>query len=75
MYCDAAGFEFVVAGDNKSVVVDLGLGPRFGRGFRYQVIIDDDGRALSWPEGFGDLNRRAGRALKRTLPCGKAAIP
>lgn len=53
MYYDLASFDFAVAGDNESVVVGLGFGPRFGRGYRYRVIVDDDGRAnLKLAEGL-----------------------
>lgn len=44
MYYDRGTFDFAVAADGRSVVVGWQVGPRFGRGFRYQVIIGDDGR-------------------------------
>jgi hypothetical protein len=42
MYYDRGTFDFVVARDGKSVVVSWQVGPRFGRGFRYQVITGED---------------------------------
>ena len=44
MYYDRGSFDFVVAPDRTSVVVGWQVGPRFGRGFRYQVAADDSGR-------------------------------
>jgi len=43
MYYDSGSFDFVVAPDHTSVVVGWQVGPRFGRGFRYQVVTDDSG--------------------------------
>jgi hypothetical protein len=43
MYYDTAAFDFVVAPDGTSVVVGWQVGPRFGRGVRYQVVTDDAG--------------------------------
>jgi len=43
MYFDRGSFDFVVAPDHTSVVVGWQIGPRFGRGFRYQVVTGDDG--------------------------------
>jgi hypothetical protein len=43
MYYDRGSFNFVVAPDRASVVVGWQVGPRFGRGFRYQVVTDDSG--------------------------------
>lgn len=43
MYYDRGSFDFVIAPDRTSVVVGWQVGPRFGRGFRYQVITDDSG--------------------------------
>lgn len=43
MYYDRGSFDFVVAQDGTSVVVGWQVGPRFGRGFRYQVVTGDGG--------------------------------
>jgi len=43
MYYDRGTFDFAVAADGKSVVVGWQVGPRFGRGYRHQVVIRDDG--------------------------------
>ena len=43
MYFDRGTFDFVVAPDRKTVVVGWQVGPRFGRGFRYEIVTDDRG--------------------------------
>jgi hypothetical protein len=43
MYYQRGTFDFVVATDARSVVVGWQVGPRFGRGFRYEVGTDDAG--------------------------------
>jgi hypothetical protein len=43
-YYDRGSFDFVVAQDGANVVVGWQVGPRFGRGFRYQVVTGDGGR-------------------------------
>ena len=46
MYFEQGDFHFAIANDLASVVVGWQVGPRFGRGFRYRVLVEDAG-ALS----------------------------
>ncbi|MDR3459236.1 MAG: hypothetical protein P4N60_17535 [Verrucomicrobiae bacterium] len=43
MYYDRGTYDFVVAPDCKSVVVGWQVGPRFGRGFQFDIITNDNG--------------------------------
>ena len=43
MYYDRGRFDFAVEQGGMSVVVGWQVGPRFGRGFRYQVVTSDGG--------------------------------
>ena len=44
MYYDRGTFDFVLAVDGKSVIVGWQVGPRFGRGIRYCVVVGDSGQ-------------------------------
>jgi hypothetical protein len=44
MYYDWGTCVFVIAPDRKTVVVSWQVGPRFGRGFQYEVVSGDNGQ-------------------------------
>src|SRR5579859_5858444 len=44
MYYDVGTYNFAIASDRKNVDVGWSVGPRYGRGFRFEVALSDEGK-------------------------------
>ncbi len=45
-YFDIVLFTFFVSTDGKNAFIEYHVGPRFARGFRYDIVTGDNGRIL-----------------------------